>query len=160
MARNYIGNGASFTQSELTLVDMTVDGVVTEGLSPRRLFPVFDKEHYISLLDADGREVGIIRDVSELSNESAEVIRNVLREYYIVPKITAMLDIIDKGGTLRFRVMTDRGERGFQIKSRITDIKVLENNRVLFCDTSDNRYEIPDWTLLDKRSKMLLATEI
>lgn len=160
MARRYVGSEAEFKRNGLVLVDMSLDGSLTEELSPRRLFPTSDKEHYISLIDSDGHEAAIIRDINELSEESRGVIKEVLTEYYIVPRITEVLAINDKGGSMRWTVMTDRGECSFQIKSRITDIKPLENGRVLFRDASDNRYEIPDWTKLDKHSKHLLFSQI
>ncbi len=160
MARRYVGKEAEFKRNGFVLVDMQLDGTVIEALSPRRLFPTSDKTHYISLLDEDGKEMAIIRDLNELSEESRSAIDEVLREYYIVPKITAVLAINDKGGSMRWTVMTDRGECSFQIKSRITDIKPLNGGRVLFRDASDNRYEIEDWTKLDKHSRHLLNSQI
>lgn len=160
MARRYVGKEAVFRKNDLVLVDMTLDGEEYAGLSPRRLFPVNDKDRYISLIDKDGHEATIIRDIKELSSESAEVIERALEEYYIIPKITAVLDISDKGGSMRWSVMTENGECAFQIRSRVTDIKPFENGRVLFRDASDNRYEIPDWTKLDKHSKHLLFSQI
>ena len=156
MARRYIDSGAKFTRRDLVLVNMEYEGTVTESLSPRRLFPTSDREHYISLLDSDGHEIAILRDLSLLDAESADVIRNALSEYYIIPEITAVLFIEEKGGTDRWTVMTDRGECSFQIRSRITDVKALDDGRILFRDSSDNRYEIRDWTKLDKHSRHLL----
>ena len=161
MARKYVGSDAEFTRNGFALVDMKLsDGSVVEELSPRRLFPTNDKEHYISLIDSDGHEAAIVRDLAELSADSLAAIREVLAEYYIVPKITEVIAINDKGGSMRWTVMTDRGECSFQIKSRITDIKPFSDGRVLFRDASDNRYEISDWRKLDKRSKALLSTQI
>lgn len=157
MARTYVDNNVEFVRCGSIFVDMLLpDGTRVEKLSPRRLFPTSDGEHYISLLDADGHEHAIVCDISELSQESSAVLRDVLREYYIIPKITAVLDIQMKGGDDRWTVMTDRGERTFQIKSRFSDIKSQFDGRILFRDSSDNRYEIRDWTKLDRHSRILL----
>ena len=157
MARTYVEGNVEFVRCGLVLVNMFLpDGTRVEKLSPRRLFPTSDAEHYISLLDADGHEHAIVCDIAELSQESAEVLRDVLREYYIIPKITAVLDIQEKGGGDRWMVMTDRGKYSFQIQSRLADVKSYDGGRILFRDASDNRYEIPDWTKLDRHSRHLL----
>lgn len=156
MARKYIDGGATFTRRDLVLTDMQYDGCVAEALSPRRLFPTSDLEHYISLLDADGHEVAILRDLAALDKDSAAVIRACLAEYYIIPEITAVLSIEEKGGKDHWTVMTDHGKCTFQIRSRVNDIKSLDNGRILFRDGSDNRYEVRDWRVLDKHSRHLL----
>ena len=53
----------------------------------------------------------------------------------------------------------DRGPCEFQIRLN-TDIKVFYDNRVLIRDVNDNRYEIPDYTKLDKHSLHVLGTQI
>ncbi len=156
MARNILDGGVTFTHRDMTLVDMHLNGETTESLTPRRLFPTNDREHYISLLDESGHEVAILRSLDGLDAESAAVIQNALSEYYIIPEITAVLAIDEKGGSDRWTVMTDRGECSFQIKSRITDVKPMDDGRILFRDSSDNRYEIRDWRALDPRSRRLL----
>ncbi len=156
MARKIIEGGAVLTRRDLTLVDLHYEGETTEGLAPRRLFPTNDREHYISLLDESGHEVAILRGIDLLDTDSAAALRAALAEYYIIPEITAILAIDEKGGSDRWTVMTDHGERSFQIKSRITDVKPQQDGRILFRDSSDNRYEIRDWTKLDRRSRALL----
>lgn len=157
MARTYIEGNVELVRCGLVFVNMLLpDGTCVEKLSPRRLFPTSDAEHYISLLDTDGHEHAIVCDISELPRESASVLRDVLREYYIIPKITAVLDIHEKGGGDRWTVMTDRGKHSFQIQSRLADIKSYDGGRILFRDASDNRYEIPDWRKLDQHSRHLL----
>ena len=69
------------------------------------------------------------------------------------PVITYVLEILEKGGMDTWTVMTDRGECTFRIRSRVNDIKSSEDGRILFRDSSDNRYEVRDWTKLDKHSR-------
>ena len=162
MARNYIGGDmVRFTRKDLTLVDMEYyDGRVVTDLEPRRLFPISGGDRYITLLDTNGKEQAIIRDISSLLPESAAIIREVLHEYYMIPKVTAVLDINEKYGSNNWTVMTERGERSFQIQNRHSDVKVFYDGRVLIRDTNDNRYEIPDWMKLDKRSRRILNSQI
>ena len=162
MARNYVGGDTvRFTRKDLTLVDMEYyDGRIVTDLEPRRLFPVSGGDRYITLLDKKGKEQAIIRDVNNLLPESAEIILAVLHEYYMIPEITAVLDINEKYGSNTWTVMTERGERTFQIQNRHSDVKQLYDGRILIRDTNDNRYEIPDWTKLDKHSKHVLNSQI
>ena len=161
MARNYIDGGVKFKRHDFVTVDMIAeDGTVTEDLEPRRLFPVNDEDNYISLLDADGHEHAIIRSLSSLDKESRDLLREILTEYYIVPKITEVIEVYEKGSINRWTVMTDHGQCSFQIKARYTDIKLFPKGRILVRDTNDNRYEIPDVTKLDKSSMRQLNSQI
>ena len=162
MGRRYLdGDSVIFTKKDFCLVDAKLyDGTVLENLEPRRLFPVSGRTKYITLLDQKGKEQAIIRDVDSLMKESRNIIIECLDEYYMIPRITALLDVYDKRGTLKWNVETDCGIIEFRIRNRHTDIKVLYDGRVLIRDTNDNRYEIVNHNDLDKRSKMLLNNEL
>ena len=162
MARVYVeGDQVRFTRKDLYAVDMEYyDGRKYEDLEPRRLFPISCMDRYISLLDATGHEVAIIRNPDTLMPDSKRAVLDCLREYYRIPKITEIFEISEKHGQLRWRVMTDRGEHTFEIRNRHSDIKMLYDGRVLVRDSADNRYEIPDHTLLSKRSRNLLSKEL
>ena len=162
MARRYIdGDEARFTRRDMCVVDMEFyTGEKIEKLEPRRLFPVSGLRRYISLLDEDGKEHAIIRNIDNLMRESKEVIEEALSEYYLVPKISALLDVSEKYGILKWVVDTDRGVQSFTIRNRHNDIKVLYDGRVLVRDSNDNRYEIIDYRKMDKKSISLLNSEI
>ena len=98
-------------RSDLYLVNLIFkDGQVIENLEPRRLFPVTDTEHYITLLDDKEKEIALIRNMSDLDETSREVLEDCFREYYMIPKITQILEVHDKFGVLEFKVMSNRGE--------------------------------------------------
>lgn len=158
MARLYInGDEARITPHDAFTVDVELyDGTVFTELEPRRLFPVSGLRRYVSLVDADGKERAIIRDLDQLMPESREVVDTCLDQYYLVPRIVRILDFLDKRGILKCKVETDRGVRSFEIVNRHHDIKLLYDNRMLIRDSHDNRYEIPDVTQLDKSSLYFL----
>jgi len=162
MARFYIdGDTAKFTRKDICLVDMELyTGEIVEDLEPRRLFPISGRMKYITLLDKDGKEHAIIRDVDKLMPESKQVILDCLREYYLIPKITALLDRSEKYGILKWTVDTDRGVQQLRIRNRNADIKLLYDGRILVRDSNDNRYEIPDFRKLDRKSQQLLGSDI
>lgn len=162
MARIYIDSQtARIKRKDLYTVTLTLrDGTVIDDLEPRRLFPVSNTEQYITLLDKNEREVGLVRDFSELDEASEEALRQCFAEFYRIPKIERVLESVEEFGSLTWRVMTDLGEVSFRIRNRHSDIKLLRDGRVLVRDASDNRYEIPDWGKLDKRSRHLLFSYI
>ncbi len=161
MARQYIiGDEARITKSEFNRVDLEfIDGCKHQSLEPRRLFPLSGLTKYISLLDEEGHEVAIIRDLDTIMPDCRKVIEQSLAEYYLIPKISAITERKEKYGTLSWTVETDRGVRSFRIK-RNKDIKVLFDGRVLVRDSDDNRYEIPSVAKLDKKSLQLLYSDI
>ena len=82
MTRNYVGgDGVRFTRADTCLVDMEYFGGETvRRLEPHRLFPVSGGGKYISLLDEEGVEQAIIRDLDTLLPESRDVICEALEE--------------------------------------------------------------------------------
>ena len=145
-------------RTDLYLVKLTLkDGTVHEDLEPKRLFPLNNPDMYITLLNREEREVGFVRDLAELDEASANVLRACFAEYYMIPKVTRLLEAEEKFGSIKWRVMTDRGEISFRIRSRHSDIKKMYgSNRVIIRDSNDNRYEIEDYTKMDAHSVRLL----
>lgn len=155
MARLYIDHDmARFTRKDITLVDMELfDGRKFQNLEPRRLFPLSGLEKYITLLDQEGIERGIIRDLRTLPPGERETIEDCLQEYYLIPKVEKINDCTEKYGVLSVSVETDRGPAVIEIRNVLHGLKLLHGTRVLLRDTNDNRYEIPDLRLLDKQSR-------
>lgn len=157
MGRTYIEHdNARITFKEGILLNVEMyDGRTFEGLEARRLFPITGIDKYIALLDKDGNEKAVIRDVNSLMDDSRETVKKALDEYYLIPKIISIIECYEKFGIMKMKVETDRGVYSFDIKSRHNDIKILYDGRVLLRDSSDNRYEIEKFDKLDKRSKKL-----
>lgn len=161
MARYINGDEVRITKAGTCLVDVEFyGGEKLTALEPRRLFPLSGLRNYITLLDSDLKEKAIIRSIDALMPESKQVIEECLETYYLIPRITAVLNIVEKFGILKWTIMTDRGERTIRIKNRHSDIKTLYDGRILIRDANDNRYEIPDVNALDKHSQKLLSHEL
>ena len=133
------------------------DGTVIENLEPRRLFPLSNLTMYITLLDDTEQEIAFVRDFEELDDTSRKALESCFSEYYMIPKITHLISSNEKFGSLKWLVKTDRGDIAFLIRNRHSDIKLIRgSNRILIRDSNDNRYEIPDYTLMDMHSQHLL----
>lgn len=159
--RFYLTEKDKITVYENNLVNIEREnGECYEALEPRRLFPVSNLETYVTLLNKDGEEIAIIRAINDLSEQSKKVIRASLDNYYLVPKITRIISVTEKYGTLRWEVETDRGVKSFDIRNRNHDIKVQKSGAVRVRDADDNRYVIDDYKALDAHSRAQLIADL
>ena len=131
-----------------------------EMLEPHCLFPISGRNKYIVLLDSEGEQVAIIRDIEQLLPESKEALENCLKEYYMMPRILRFIEMSEKFKIWMWTYETDRGIITFEIRNHITAVKPLYDGRILIKDANDNRYEIPDINQLDKKSRKMLAPKI
>lgn len=159
MHRVYIENDNARITFEERARRLTVElygGERLEGLVARRLFPVTGADRYISLVDENGHERAIVRDPAGLMPDSRAALAAALEEYYLVPHIRKIRQIEEKFGLIRIVAETDRGVCRFEIGDRTQGIKQLFDGRVLLRDTNDDRYEVEDIRLLDKKSRDIL----
>ena len=155
--RNIVSADDRIIKYENNLVTLLLaNGESFEELEPRRLFPVSDMNNYITLLDKDGIERGLIRSLSDIDDGSRAVIEESLADYYLVPKIHKIMSISEKSGTIRWTVLTERGEKRFDVRNRNHDIRVSKTGKVRVRDSDDNRYEIDDDHTLDGKSRSKL----
>lgn len=158
MERIYIdGNSARFTRKDLTLVDVELDdGTRLENVEPKRLFPVSMQDRFITLLDENGAEQAVIRDLNTLPEKQREIIDGCLAEYYRIPKIQRIHAYEERFDGLTLHTDTDKGPADIEIRSLALGFK-MDGVRALLRDINDNRYEIPDVTRLDNLSKQILG---
>ncbi len=163
MILRYIdGPEVRFTVKDKVFVDMEFyyTGEVFTDMELRRMFPVSGKNKYIAVVDGEGNEQAMIRDINNLDKYSKEAVLSCLEEYYMMPRILKFTDMSEKFGIWMWTAETDKGTVTFEIRSHLTAVKPLYDNRVLIKDANDNRYEIPDYTKLDKKSKKLLIPNL
>ena len=111
-----------------------------------RMFPFTDPNRYISLRTPGehSKEIGIIEDLSKVSEETAKILNEQLDLRYFTPVITKIINIKDEYGYAYFDVVTDRGECRFAIHMGGSDVVHLSETRILITDLDENRFEIPD----------------
>jgi len=125
-------------------------------VSVYRCFPLTDPDKYISVRDAMNREIGLIRDLSELEPESQRVVKEELERRYLVPIIKRIVSVRERLGMLLWEVETDRGNRRFLTRAFQEGLEQPEPHRCVLVDLDGNRYYIPDITALDPISFALL----
>jgi hypothetical protein len=126
-----------------------------------RAFPHSTSNGFVQLfcVGQDGQRaesIGMLESVEGLSPENGALLAECLRESYLVPRIVCILEIEELRDLVRWSVETDRGECAFEMESVHDNLKLLGEARLIFRDTQDNRYEVPDVSALDKRSRNLL----
>ena len=162
MERIYLTNRDTVEPCENNLVNVKLaDGTTLERLEPRRLFPVNMPDQYITFLtEEEGVEQCVLRALADLPEASQQVVQKSLDDYYLVPHILRIISTVEKYGTLRWTVETDRGIKSFDIRNRNHDIRVSKNGYVRVRDSDDNRYIIEDWRALDAHSHALMITDL
>ena len=135
------------------------DGTIHTDVEAVRSFPLTDSNKYITLLDSQGKEIGIIQDIKQLPRGSAEILASELQKRYFMPKITKIHELDGEFGVTRWVVETNRGPVTFSMRTRY-DVVSLENGRVLIKDADGNRYEIENYHRLDPVSLALLETQL
>lgn len=117
-----------------------------------RAFPFDAPEEYISVLDEDGGEYGIIRALSDFTGEARELIEAELARKYLSPTITKICSLKDKLGFSYWDVETDCGKRSFTMRDTYRNLFHSSENGIVLTDVDGNRYEIPDVLKLDPSS--------
>jgi hypothetical protein len=161
MPRYIEGPEVRLTENDKIFVDAEFySGEKFYELELHRMFPITGLTKYIALMDSEGNEIAVIRDINDLMPESREVVENCLREYYMIPRITKFIKMSERFKIWMWTAETDKGICTFEIRNHLTAIKPLYDGRVLIKDANDNRYEIPDVNLLDKHSKKLILPKL
>jgi hypothetical protein len=127
-------------------------GERVEDVRLARCFPWTLPEAYISVRDAEGREVCMLETLDELDADSRAIAEEELRERVFNPRIERVLDCRHEFGISSITAETDRGVVVFQIRSR-DDVRFLSPTRALFRDVDGNTYELRDYEQLDRASR-------
>lgn len=117
-----------------------------------RAFPFDTPDEYISVLNMDGKEYGIIRSLADFAGEAGELIQKELARKYLSPAITKILSLKDKLGFSYWEVETDHGKKSFTMQDTYRNMFKNSENGVVLTDVDGNRYVIKDVLQLDAKS--------
>lgn len=123
-----------------------------------RSFPITDPDAFISIRTPDtkegekGYEIGLIEDLKAFSKETVDLLSSELQRRYFTPEITKILAVKEKLGHIYWDVDTDSGKFSFVVRGAGSNIRTLEDGRVLMFDIEGSCFKISDPTKLDKAS--------
>ena len=121
------------------------------------VFPISNKNHFISLRDEHGVEIGVVEQAHELDSESRRVLRDEVERSYFLPRITDVYGIEDHLNVFVFTVETDRGPRTFEVRNPRQNVRSVGNGRYIVKDVDGNRYDVPRLGNLGPRSQNLMT---
>jgi hypothetical protein len=137
-------------QNRLVLSRAGHDDVVDVRL--RRAFPWSRPTRFISVRDAEGKELVLIDDLEGLPGPLRQVIEQWLQSASFVPKIVVVRDVDVRFGYQQWTVTTDRGPAEFRVQER-EDIRFLPDGRFRIKDADGNVYELVRLDELDCASR-------
>ena len=117
-----------------------------------RQFPFEMLWEFISVLDEDQNEIGIIRNVALFAGEMEELLTRELERRYYSPVIRRILRMKERYGFSYWKVETDEGEIQFTLHDTFRSIIRAGEFRVILMDVDGNRFDIPDVRELDRKS--------
>lgn len=117
-----------------------------------RQFPFEVQWEFISVMNSDKQEIGILRELEQFDGEAkALLIKELTRRYY-TPVIKRILSMKERYGFSYWKVTTTDGDISFTLQDTFRSIIRMGENRLLLLDVNGNRFEIPDVTALDRKS--------
>ncbi len=149
---------ATFAATDGGFVAMTFGEKTYPRVAVHRCFPFSDPDRYISIREpeGDGREIGLIDDLNNLSKDTRALLEDQLALRYFIPKIQKVREIKDEYGYSYWDVQTDRGDCRFTVRMGGSNVYAIGPNRYLVNDLDGNRFEIPDlYALTPKEIKKL-----
>lgn len=121
-----------------------------------RAFPHSNPDHFVSLMDELGHEIGIIENPTKLDDASRNLLEAELKSIYFVPTISAITSVVSRGTGSQWTVDTDDGEYTFRILGRDA-LKGNEPPAIEITDEDGKRYKIDNYWDLDAESRDLTS---
>ncbi|RKY00056.1 hypothetical protein DRP77_12210 [Candidatus Poribacteria bacterium] len=133
-----------------------IDGRVYRGVTPARLFPLSEPDGWISVLDEEGEEIGILKSLKGMDDGSRRLLVEELRKRYIMPVVKRFLSCRERFEVVEWEVETDRGVKKFLLRNPEENVKRPYPISLILVDVDGNRYYVPDIRKLDRKSLELI----
>lgn len=126
----------------------------------QRNFPHDQLDKYISVLDEDGVEIGIISDISVFDDKTSEILLRELKRKYYILKITKVYSVKEKYGFSYWKAQSESGDVAFTLHDTSRSITKVGEDRLFISDVDANRYEIESFSSLDRKSRKCMELYI
>ncbi|MBQ8508582.1 MAG: DUF1854 domain-containing protein [Clostridia bacterium] len=123
-----------------------------------RSFPVTNPDEFLSVREPDsrkqgrGKEIGMIRYMKDFDEETQKLFLEELDRRYFTPEIKKIMSVKDKFGYLYWDVVTTAGHVTFVLNNPFSNIRILEDGRILINDIDGNVFQILEPSKLDAAS--------
>jgi len=133
-----------------------VNGQPYDELVVHRAFPFRYASEYISVRTPKGDELGIVRDIAELNEESASELERELQFRYFLPRVTRVDSVKFKSDLWLWELQTHLGPTRLAMRNLHEHLQYPGGGRVVLTDLNGKRCEIADWRALDAHSRRQL----
>ena len=116
--------------------------------------PYSDPEHFVGLLH-DGEQIGMIRDLSDLTEDSRALLKQALTKRYHIPEVARILSVRETSNAAVWTVATDKGRREFMVRGR-HNFRRIKGRDLIIVDVDGNRFRVRRGVPLDRESQKLL----
>jgi len=158
------GKNARFERSKGGLISLYLteeDGSESyyERVVIMRAFPVTNPNEFLSVREPDskkagrGREIGMIRYISDFDEQTQRLLNEELDRRYFSPTVEKIYAVKEKFGYYYWDVLTSAGHITFILNNPFKNIRMLEDGRLFISDIDGNSFEIPDPYKLDSQSR-------
>lgn len=149
-------NNAGFEQKNgfLALV-LTVDGEEKryDRIFLHRAFPHELAFQYISVLNEDKKEIGIIYDLSDFNETAQKLLRIEIEKKYYSPEIKEIKSVKERYGFSYWKVSLDDGrELNFTMQDTFKNIIHTGEDSIVLVDVDSNRYTVKSISALSSKS--------
>ena len=129
----------------------------------RRIMPMDQPLHYISVADQENKEIAIIKAVAELPGTQRKIVETELDNRYYSPQVLDVVSVKDKLGYvyMELRLKNKQGKeynKSCAVKDVSRNIRMLSGSSIIIFDVDGNRYIVPDLGALNKQSLRRLDT--
>ncbi|ALC91414.1 hypothetical protein AM500_17630 [Bacillus sp. FJAT-18017] len=149
-------NDISFKRNPGGILCAVIDGTSYSGITLYQAFPFKKPAMFISVWHKSEQELGVIRDIEELDQESRLEVKKELRIRYIIPTVLKVKTISEETGLWLFKLETDRGDVQLIMPNIHEHIQFIGRDRLVITDMDGKRCEIPNTQLLDTHSRIEL----
>ena len=122
----------------------------------RLVFPLSDPRRFYAVQGGDDKEVGILKSLDRMDEDSKKAIAVELDRRYFTPCIEEIIGLKQDGGMWLFNVRTQRGPIQFFVRNWRDNSYEIQPGRWQIQSVDGQRYEIMNVDALDARSQRLL----
>ena len=120
-----------------------------------KCFPWSEPNRFLSLRDAENREVAMVSHLEELTCESRTALAGSLVEAGFVLKVSRIADVEEEVEIRTWKVETEQGPRSFQ--TRLDDWPLeVPGGGIVIRDVAGDLYHVPDPRAMDEKSRKWL----
>lgn len=150
------GENGTFYETDGGFPGLVLDGKDIGRVGAYRMFPLSRTNTYISILDGEKKEAGVVLSLEDLDEPARKLLQKELERRYFLPEITKIVDIKEEFNYTFFTTETDAGKREFTVFDMNASLVNLGGGSVILADIDGNKYLIHDIAHKGKKAQRFL----